>query len=173
MNAERMAQKLAKPSAKEIGITQEKLDRAIAASTYVPETSCFLRTTNLTPERYPIWKISVNGKQHRRYIRRDALELQGVEIGPHDTVVDTCGNRACINPKHLKVGTLREKAIEVSKRGTRPGQKANEDMVRDIRKRAKGGEAIAHIAESVGLSHSAVKAIVHRRTFQWVTEEAV
>lgn len=48
------------------------------------------------------------------------------------------------------------------------GSKVNEGQVREIRERAAGGETMLALSREFGLTHSAVQAIVHRRSWKHV-----
>lgn len=79
-----------------------------------------------------------------------------------------CGNRACVNPEHLRVVSASEhKRLHPNRRGPfRP--KLDPLSVREIRARAAAGESQSAIARSLGISHVSVNAVVHRRTWAHV-----
>jgi hypothetical protein len=61
----------------------------------------WLWTGAVRPNGYGVFNLGVR----QELAHRLALELSGVEIPPGFVVMQTCGNRLCCNPAHLRLGT--------------------------------------------------------------------
>lgn len=95
-----------------------------------------------------------------------------------------CGNRDCVNPEHLRLGTARDNAIDTSvdnnllKGKDHPHSKVTPAMVRKIRKRAepktdkKGnrirGESALKISYDLPIGDCAVRDIINRKTWKHI-----
>lgn len=171
MNAEYLRFTLEKLSAKDVGRTHDDLLRILKLPTTRrdPATGCFLRTANRNRFGYPLWRVRYpDGKKRQRHLRRDILELSGVDVTPGVPVVDTCGNKNCVNPDHLKNGTFQEKAIAAVKSGRRGGLVMTEELVREVRRLRDGGRTHQEIAEKFGLTFATVRSVARGKTWKWV-----
>ena len=92
----------------------------------------------------------------------------GLQVNHH------CDNPACIRPDHLYVGTQRENIADAVRRGrhgrARPGSrhhnaKLTEDDVREMRRRANGGESHTAISADFPVGRDVVSRIV--RGLEW------
>ena len=94
------------------------------------------------------------------------------EVPAEKTVNHTCDNPACVNPRHLYVGTHKENAKDRERRGrgrsVPPPAKQGEAnanskitciIAKDIRTRALAGEPQKQIAAQYGVSAQTVSAI--------------
>ena len=83
-----------------------------------------------------------------------------------------CGNKNCVNPAHLRVGTQAENmhdriADGTSIRGTKHhSNKLNEEQVREIRRRYDENQT--RLAEEFGVSHRTIRYIISRKTWGWL-----
>jgi hypothetical protein len=110
---------------------------------------------------------------------RASYILHKGEISEGKFVCHTCDNRACINPKHLFLGTPKQNARDALKKGRlyldgltyqlKPGCKSPasklEKHIPEIRKRIESGERIAEIAESYEVTPQAIYSIKKRKTW--------
>lgn len=84
-----------------------------------------------------------------------------------------CGNRQCVNPRHLRWGTRLENMADTIEHGTVPrGErnghaKLNEHAVREIRA-LKGTLSRRRIAERYGISEWSVTDIFYGRNWGWL-----
>jgi hypothetical protein len=92
-------------------------------------------------------------------------------------VLHRCDNRACCNPKHLFLGSMRTNLLDAYSKGrkTQPrsghaNAKLTPDQVRTIRKEYNGGGVSqASLAKQYGVSQRAVSLIVRHETYKDVT----
>nr|BAR30409.1 hypothetical protein [uncultured Mediterranean phage uvMED] len=84
-------------------------------------------------------------------------------------VMHTCGNRWCVNPEHLVLGTQHENRMEQVTRGANPKQKISFEEAELIRwcglqgpKKYGWGQAVANV---FGVDKGAISKILNRKTF--------
>lgn len=88
----------------------------------------------------------------------------------------TCGNghSGCVNPAHLKWGTVAENNADKERHGTKPiGEKTGlavlcADSVREIRQLSKCGLSQRKIAPQFGVTAGTIQAVIERRTWRHV-----
>ena len=110
---------------------------------------------------------------------RFSYELNKGPITDGLWVLHKCDNPRCVNPDHLFLGTQTDNMQDCSVKGRAKGgphlgtdninAKLTEDAVRDIRQRYAGGEIAPTLALEYGVSHPAIYAVIHRRTWKHVT----
>lgn len=85
----------------------------------------------------------------------------------------SCGDRLCINPRHLRWSTAKENALDKLHHGTWPTGPKNgrsmisEDQVREIRSLA-GKISYRKMAKDFGISKSAIEAIINRKNWGYL-----
>lgn len=107
---------------------------------------------------------------------RVSYELAFGEIPKDMCVLHRCDNPACVNPRHLFLGTRVENNTDKMLKGRasrlfgnrNPNRKLTEDLVRDIRHRYANGETQVNLAESFGVGQSVISSIVRRETWRHV-----
>lgn len=106
---------------------------------------------------------SRRGGKHRHVkISRFVYSLRGV-WPDNNHVLHTCDNPACINPKHLELGSQSKNMKDCFKRGRlNNAMKLSRDQVETILK-LSGSMPQSRIAEKVGCSQSHVSLIVNSR----------
>lgn len=83
-----------------------------------------------------------------------------------------CGNRNCVNPAHLRVGTQSENMKDKISDGTsargikHPKCKLTEQQVREIR--ARSDENQKELAEEFGVSTATISSILSRKRWAWL-----
>lgn len=87
----------------------------------------------------------------------------------------SCGNRACVNPRHLRWATGSENQMDRIKHGTdcrgekNVTSKVTASMVRDIRRFwATGDVSQLEISREFGITQSAVSSIVTGKNWGWL-----
>ncbi len=94
---------------------------------------------------------------------------------PHHEVAHSCGNRRCMNYRHLRWATHQENLAEMvaagrSTRGERnPSAKLTDQAVRSIRARRSAGERASDLAAEFGVQPRAITDICRGKTWQHVT----
>lgn len=90
----------------------------------------------------------------------------------HDAA-HSCGNRLCVNPRHLRWATAKENAADMVLHGTDPSGEKNYaaklslDDVRKIRDRhSRGGESFSALGKAFGVSGSNVAQICREATWK-------
>lgn len=101
-----------------------------------------------------------------------------IPIGLH--VLHRCDNPACVNPRHLFVGTHRDNMDDMTSKGrARVASKAHhgeknssakltEEQVRTIRKISEGGTPASKIAKAFGISRPVCSRIIRRELWKGV-----
>ena len=78
-------------------------------------------------------------------------------------VTHTCGNRRCVRPEHLVLGTA---AGAHGSGEASPNAKLTEDLTREIRSRyAQGGVSMAALASEFGVGKTTVSRVVTGETW--------
>lgn len=91
-------------------------------------------------------------------------------------VLHKCDNPACVNPRHLFLGThqdnMRDKIAKgraAGPRGTRcPHARLNEEQVRNIRQELSAGAGHRQLARKYGVNHQAIGKIERRESWGWL-----
>lgn len=112
-------------------------------------------------------------------------ELVHGEAPGNREVMHACDNPGCCNPAHLSLGThaenMRDMSLKkraASTRGPKNGGMVvavlDENKVRDIRREhANGGVTLQRIAAKYGVTAANVWCVVKRKSWDWVSDEAV
>ena len=120
-----------------------------------------------------------------------AISIKGVRIGAHRYICEkvhgpapdgrrshaahSCGNRLCLNPRHLRWLTAKENIDEKvvhgrEARGVKnPQAKLTEDQVREIMS-LRGALFQGQIANRMGVTRSVVNRIQNRKIWRHITE---
>ncbi len=131
------------------------------------------------PDGYGMFKV----KPRMQLSHRVAWTIENGTIPKGMSVLHSCDNPPCVNPKHLSVGTQAknmadcgnrkrtyfQKHPEVRARGERSGTtKLRESDVRRIRKMYEAGERQSDIAAAFGIHSTTVSSIVLVKTWKHV-----
>jgi hypothetical protein len=115
--------------------------------------------------------------EHKRYdlAHRIAYRLSVGDIPDGLKVLQTCGNRQCVNPQHLCLGTMSESQVMSMERTPRtfvygddnPSTKLADAQIDAIRRRyAAGGVTQATLADEYGVHYSHISLIVNGKRRQ-------
>lgn len=112
-------------------------------------------------------RIKIKGKTQRVHVIA-CTRRHGPRPGADQLAAHTCGNRACLNYRHLRWKTqLANKADELV-HGTRQS-KLSPDQVRAIRDRYAGGDVTQRaLADEYGVSTFTIGALLRRQTWVWL-----
>lgn len=125
-----------------------------------------------------IWPFSLDAKgyaqasearvQYKPH-RRVCEWAHGAAPTPKHHAAHLCGNRPCINKRHLVWATATENEQHKLMHGSirRSAQRTlTDDQVRDIRRRYAGGEQMIVLAAEYGISNVAISKIVKWRSYR-------
>lgn len=91
-------------------------------------------------------------------------------------VLHKCDNLGCVNPEHLRLGTVadnnadnRQKGRHVALRGeSNPLAKLNDALVQGIRLAYAGRSSVSKLATQYGVSRRSIRFVVDRKTWRHV-----
>lgn len=115
-----------------------------------------------------------------RYAHRLSLEIAtGSEMPVGTMALHSCDNPPCVNPAHLRVGTVQDNSDDKMARGrgghakgsTASKARLSEADVLEIRRSRASGETYASIANRWGVGQSTVWAIATGRSWSWLFDE--
>lgn len=118
-------------------------------------------------------RVRINGKSFQAH-RFVCIESHGHAPRDRPQAAHFCGNRLCINPRHLRWATSRENAADRKLHGTeRYGNqvhstKLSEADVRLIRS-LRATMSIAKLAEKFGVAPNAIRSVLVGDTWGWLS----
>ena len=134
---------------------------------------CILWPFALQPTGYA--RIGLQGKSHYAH-RVVCIEAHGPPPSSEHEAAHSCGNRACMNPKHLSWKTSKDNHADRKRHGTNnEGEKhgcakLDWNKVAEIRSQ-KGLKSHAKLADEFGVSASQICQIQKGKKWKPVTEE--
>lgn len=90
------------------------------------------------------------------------------------TVLHSCDNRECTNPRHLSLGTNGDNNADCRAKGRHAhgekvgGAKLTESKVREIRSLRSGGMSVREVARVIGANFNTVQCVCRGRTWRHV-----
>lgn len=147
---------------------REKLE---AGSTPEPNTGCWLWFKGIEGSGYP--QVTHNGK-HLHGNRASWMAYRG-PIPDGMCVLHACDVRCCVNPDHLFLGTKRDNAIDMVRKGRanrakgerHSGSKVTDKDVGDIR---RSSLSLRILARQYNVSPSTISCIRKGRTWRHLNE---
>lgn len=127
---------------------------------------CWNWTARCNPQGYGLIYTLVGGAKKVIFATHVALELDGRRRQPDQVACHACDNPTCVNPKHLRWGSIRDNSRDMVERGRAPQGEASprailsDEQVRAIRADPRRRSVIAR---EYGLSWNAINLIVRRK----------
>lgn len=107
---------------------------------------------------------------HRMVLKLKTKENGLNLVACHDPII--CNNRACVNPRHLRWGTIQENIADRDLIGTtvkgeaHHSAKLKEEDISEIRRRYDSGEKMAPLAREFGVSDVAIGKVVKYQSWK-------
>lgn len=117
-------------------------------------------------------RINKDGKNV--FVHREMFKKHNPGVDVTGVIMHTCDTPNCINPEHLKHGSVADNVADMVEKGRRvtvkgsnqPDAKLHESMIPDIRKRLATNESCTTIAKDYGVSDAAIRSIEKGRTWK-------
>lgn len=143
----------------------------------VDSNGCWNWTGSFRSSGYGKINVGSNKLGTRRTVTASRLSYETFvgKIPDGMVVCHTCDNRACINPEHLFVGTLKDNYDDMVVKGRRkvlkgtelPHTKLTEDIVRAIREESKSS-TYAELSRKYGVCPTTVRRIAIREIWKHI-----
>ena len=145
---------------------RDTLAETLACGYFVSKSGCWLWRANLTEQGYGI--LSFRGK--RRMAHRESFKLHKGSIPRRLQVNHRCDRPACVNPKHLYLGTQKENIADMLRRGrtNRKGERCHGRRVltpANVLAIRKSRDTQAVLAATFGVTPSNIGAV--RQRISW------
>lgn len=112
-------------------------------------------------------------KAHRVSAQLAGMQIDGMKV------LHSCDNPPCVNPAHLRPGTMKENSADMVGRGRnqrgseKVEAKLTEADVQEIRRRVRAGEMQRLIAADFGVSQGTISDIKRGRSWRHLPDHAV
>jgi hypothetical protein len=152
----------------------DRLEALLARSTHRPETGCRTLPPMTKKKGYAV--VSIGNKPTLAH--RFCFTVVHGPIPEGKIVMHTCDVRNCIEPSHLRAGTVLENNRDRDEKERQPRGETHgmhvltEDDVREIRTRITSGESVARTAARFGISGPHAYNIANRKKWRHVTDDA-
>lgn len=122
---------------------------------FIINNTCWECTSHCKASNNGYMAVSRDGKGHA--VHRYVYELFNDKIPEGMIIMHSCDNPKCINPAHLSVGTIKENAQDMAKKGrvnknSAPKRKLNEEHLLEIKSMLLKGMTNNSIAENFPVS---------------------
>jgi hypothetical protein len=115
---------------------------------------------------------NLDGSRRKHFVHRLVCEMVHGAPPASADAAHSCGNRLCVNPKHLRWATRQENMEDARSHGTlynRPGQsKLGERDIPVIRDRLARGHKVTHIANDFNVTFGCIDGIKRGKNWRWV-----
>lgn len=130
------------------------------------EKDCWIwKGTRMHKKNFNYGVFKVYGKQTLAH--RVSYALYKEEIPDGMFVLHSCDNPPCVNPNHLRIGTIKDNNRDRSIRGRSPLEKLTRDEVKEIRESlANKSLNNKQISKKYNISYSYVSSIKHYRVWK-------
>lgn len=91
-------------------------------------------------------------------------------ILPKESVLHSCDNRRCCNPRHLRLGNQFDNMLDMVQRGRHGRTKFTTEDVQEIRRRLKRGDDRQQIADDYGVTYSGITNIKSGHRWSWLPD---
>ena len=136
------------------------------------DNDCWLWTASLDGKGYGQIAEIVDGQRKTLRAHRVSYELANGPLADGIVVMHTCDTPACVNPRHLRAGTMKDNTRDMltkkrNRHGRLPGvsnpfAKFSEQDVRLMRANYhNGSESISEMARNRGVTYQAVYYAIH------------
>lgn len=134
---------------------------------YVPEptSGCWIWLRSLDSEGYGQLNI---GARKLQLAHRFSYERTHGPLKSGDNVLHRCDVRCCVNPSHLFIGTKKDNAVDMARKGRAGGRKLSVGDVLAIR---KDNRSLTAIAKDYGVYFTLVSAIKRRLKWAYLEDE--
>lgn len=133
---------------------------------------CIIWPFSLSMGYGQLWVDGVRDRAHRLV----CIKAHGQPPFADAFACHSCGNRACVNPRHIRWADQIENMADklrhgTSNRGSRHGMsRLTEGQVRVIKRRLKHGAKQNCLAKSYGVSKQTINYIASGKTWAWLKE---
>ena len=128
----------------------------------VAENGCWVWNWAVHPKGYAL--IGRAGRS--TWAHRISYEMANGPIPPGMVIRHLCGNPSCVNPAHLRAGTLQENARDMVAAGVQGAQKLRPADAAAIRRRyARGGISRRELARRYGVHPVTIEEVIAHATF--------
>lgn len=141
-----------------------------------PATGCWNWTGTHLKQEFPYGTLSVHGKGILAH--RFSYELHYGPIPDGLDVCHTCDNPSCVNPAHLWLGTAKDNAQDMARKGrwnnvlflgeAHPNSKLTNENVIAIRRLRKQGVQGIELAKQFNVTPSTISCIVLYKTWKHI-----
>lgn len=122
----------------------------------------FIRPDGYTRVKFGSRKASVGGHVASWMIQHERIIKKG------ESILHTCDNRKCTNPKHLYLGTRKQNSIDMVTRKRHSNIKLSVKKVKKIKKLLANEIKISDIAKLYNVNFATIFDIKHGRTWKHV-----
>ncbi len=134
---------------------------------------CWLWHGGRNAKGYGQFRVTNGAKPRVEYVHRHAYALLVGPLKSEECLLHACDNPRCVNPKHLRVGSIAENNREMWTKGRgwspfteRLQAKVTKEAVKEMRVLAEAGALQKDLARRFGLDESHVSRIVNKRVWK-------
>lgn len=145
-------------------IEQKHIERFEEKFVPEPNSGCWIWTGCINHRGYG--RFLFKGRNHLAH-RFAFVAYGGAEPGTLN-VLHRCDNPPCVNPDHMFLGTDRDNAIDMAKKGRAPATKLRREQIPQIRSLFRKNFSYMEISERFNVSDKAIRNIIAGRSWHYV-----